>query len=190
MTPLVMVMGFADSMQMVSAIRIRLREGDTATRPCASPCAWWDRPACWRTASALLSFLALLFSQSGLIRTFGMAGSARRVHLVRRRHPGAAAARRHADPQRGDAGQGSHPDGQADGRARLVVGWIVDRVAHRPVPLHRCIGVVLFAVFTAAYLAAADRATDWPTRCPTASRRSMPRAASTRSSPAPIRCTS
>ena len=29
MTPLVMVMGFADSMQMVSAIRIRLREGDT-----------------------------------------------------------------------------------------------------------------------------------------------------------------
>src|SRR5262245_52274861 len=29
MTPLVMVMGFADSMQMVSAIRIRLREGDS-----------------------------------------------------------------------------------------------------------------------------------------------------------------
>ena len=29
MTPLIMVMGFADSMQMVSAIRIRLREGDT-----------------------------------------------------------------------------------------------------------------------------------------------------------------
>mgnify|MGYP003586766430 CR=1 FL=1 len=29
MTPLVMVMGFPDSMQMVSAIRIRLREGDT-----------------------------------------------------------------------------------------------------------------------------------------------------------------
>ena len=28
MTPLIMVMGFADSMQMVSAIRIRLREGD------------------------------------------------------------------------------------------------------------------------------------------------------------------
>jgi predicted RND superfamily exporter protein len=29
MTPLIMVMGFADSMQMVSAIRIRLREGDS-----------------------------------------------------------------------------------------------------------------------------------------------------------------
>ena len=29
MTPLVMVMGFADSMQMVAAIRIRLREGDS-----------------------------------------------------------------------------------------------------------------------------------------------------------------
>ena len=50
MTPLVMVMGFADSMQMVSAIRIRLREGDTRLRPCALPCGWWGRPACWRTA--------------------------------------------------------------------------------------------------------------------------------------------
>ncbi len=75
MTPLIMVMGFADSMQMVSAIRIRLREGDGR----------WDAvkfavrvvgPACVVAhGTALLSFLALLFSESGLIRTFGMAGA-------------------------------------------------------------------------------------------------------------------
>ena len=75
MTPLIMVMGFSDSMQMVSAIRMRLREGDTR----------WDAakfavrvvgPACvLANATALLAFLALLLSQSGLIRTFGMAGA-------------------------------------------------------------------------------------------------------------------
>ena len=44
-------------------------------RPCASPCAWWGRPACWRTARRCCRSRALLFSQSGLIRTFGMAGA-------------------------------------------------------------------------------------------------------------------
>lgn len=75
MTPLIMVMGFADSMQMVSAIRIRLREGDDrwqAVRFAISIVG----PACVLThAAALLSFLALLVSDSGLIRTFGMAGA-------------------------------------------------------------------------------------------------------------------
>lgn len=75
MTPLIMVMGFADSMQMVSAIRIRLREGDDR----------WEAvkfavrvvgPACVIAhGTALLAFLALLLSESGLIRTFGMAGA-------------------------------------------------------------------------------------------------------------------
>ncbi|MFX8907134.1 MMPL family transporter, partial [Acinetobacter baumannii] len=68
-------MGFADSMQMVSAIRIRLREGDKkldAVRFAVHVVG----PACVLAHGvALLSFLALLFSQSGLIRTFGMAGS-------------------------------------------------------------------------------------------------------------------
>ena len=51
MTPLIMVMGFADSMQMVSAIRIRLREGDDRFRRCALPSPSSGRPACWRMAS-------------------------------------------------------------------------------------------------------------------------------------------
>ena len=75
MTPLIMVMGFADSMQMVSAIRIRLREGDSkldAVRFAINVVG----PACVLAhGAALLSFLALLFSESGLIRTFGEAGS-------------------------------------------------------------------------------------------------------------------
>jgi len=75
MTPLVMVMGFADSMQMVSAIRIRLREGANrfeAVKFAVNVVA----PACVVAHGAtILSFSALLLSDSALIRTFGMAGA-------------------------------------------------------------------------------------------------------------------
>ena len=65
MTPLVMVMGFADSMQMVSAIRIRLREGDTKVEAVRFAVRIVG-PACVLAhCVALLSFGALLFSQSG-----------------------------------------------------------------------------------------------------------------------------
>ena len=75
MTPLVMVMGFADSMQMVSAIRIRLREGDSKAQAVRFAVRIVG-PACVLAhGTALLSFIALLFSPSGLIRTFGMAGA-------------------------------------------------------------------------------------------------------------------
>lgn len=75
MTPLIMVMGFSDSMQMASAIRRRLREGDTRAQA-AHYAVRVVGPACvLASATALLAFLALLFSQSGLIRTFGMAGA-------------------------------------------------------------------------------------------------------------------
>lgn len=75
MTPLIMVMGFADSMQMVSAFRIRLREGDTKLQAVRFAILVVG-PACVLAhGAALLSFLALLFSESGLIRTFGEAGA-------------------------------------------------------------------------------------------------------------------
>ena len=75
MTPLIMVMGFADSMQMVSAFRIRLREGDTKLQAIRFAIIVVG-PACVLAHGAtLLSFLALLFSESGLIRTFGEAGA-------------------------------------------------------------------------------------------------------------------
>ena len=75
MTPLIMVMGFADSMQMVSAFRIRLREGDTKLQAIRFAIIVVG-PACVLAhGAALLSFLALQFSESGLIRTFGEAGA-------------------------------------------------------------------------------------------------------------------
>ena len=75
MTPLVMVMGFADSMQMTYAIRDRLRAGDSR-REAIGFAVRVVGPACVIAhATALVSFIALMFSDSGLIQTFGKAGA-------------------------------------------------------------------------------------------------------------------
>ncbi len=132
MTPLVMVMGFADSMQMVSAIRIRLREGDTKAQAVRFAVRVVG-PACVLAHGvALLSFLALLISQSELIRTFGKAGALAvmisfvavilvlplmGLYLIRNE----AKLARDRSPA----------DGLMDGLGRMV-GWIVDRVVHWP----------------------------------------------------------
>jgi uncharacterized protein len=74
MTPLIMVISFSDSMQLTFATRDRLLEGQSKT------CALRNAisivgPACVLThATAALSFVALQFSASDLIRTFGQAG--------------------------------------------------------------------------------------------------------------------
>ena len=75
MGPLIMVMGFSDSMQIVFAMRDRLVKGDGKLKALE-----WSLktvgPACVLTdGTACLSFLALLFSDSALIRTFGWAGA-------------------------------------------------------------------------------------------------------------------
>jgi predicted RND superfamily exporter protein len=74
MTPLIMVISFADSMQPTFAARDRLIAGEdkyTAFRNVL----FIVGPACVLThATAGLSFIALLFSQSDLIRAFGEAG--------------------------------------------------------------------------------------------------------------------
>ncbi len=74
MTPLIMVISFADSMQLTFAARDRLIAGEdkyTAFRNAILVVG----PACVLThATAALSFVALLFSSSDLIRTFGQAG--------------------------------------------------------------------------------------------------------------------
>jgi predicted RND superfamily exporter protein len=74
MTPLIMVISFADSMQLTFAARDRLIVGEdkyTAFRNVLAIVG----PACVLThATAGLSFVALLFSQSDLIRAFGEAG--------------------------------------------------------------------------------------------------------------------
>jgi predicted RND superfamily exporter protein len=75
MTPLIMVMGFSDSMQLTFAFRDRLLAGEdkyTAMRGALLVVG----PACVLTSlAAAISFIALLFSDSGLIRTFGAAGA-------------------------------------------------------------------------------------------------------------------
>ena len=74
MTPLIMVISFSDSMQLTFAARDRLIAGDdkfTAFRNALLIAG----PACVLTHStAGISFIALQFSTSDLIRTFGEAG--------------------------------------------------------------------------------------------------------------------
>ena len=151
MTPLIMVMGFADSMQMVSAIRIRLREGDSklqAVRFAVNVVG----PACVLAHGAtLLSFLALLFSESGLIRTFGEAGAMAvcisfvavivvlpilALLLIRNEK---SLARDHTPA-----------DGMMDALGNFV-GAIVDRVIKHSV-IYTIIGIGLFAYFASLHL--------------------------------------
>ncbi len=151
MTPLIMVMGFADSMQMVSAIRIRLREGDDRHQAVRFAVRVVG-PACVLAhGTALLAFCALLLSESGLIRTFGLAGALATfisfiaVILVL---PilGVVFIRNEATLARDRSPADSLMDGLG-----TIVGWIVDRVVYRPY-FYTAIGVTLFALFTAAFI--------------------------------------
>jgi predicted RND superfamily exporter protein len=151
MTPLVMVMGFADSMQMVSAIRIRLREGDGKAEAVRFAVRIVG-PACVLAhGTALLSFIALLFSQSGLIRTFGLAGALAvcisfiAVLLVL---PllGLLLIRNEASLAR----DRSPADRLMDGLGGLV-GWVVDRVVRWPFTT-TLVALVSFLLLGHAYL--------------------------------------
>jgi uncharacterized protein len=74
MTPLIMVISFSDSMQLTYAARARLLAGDNR-REAMRQAILIVGPACVLThATAGLSFVALLFSNSDLIQTFGKAG--------------------------------------------------------------------------------------------------------------------
>src|SRR5207247_1691766 len=74
MTPLIMVISFADSMQLTFAARDRLIAGDSKYQAFRHSLLIVG-PACALThGTAGLSFIALLFSESDLIRTFGIAG--------------------------------------------------------------------------------------------------------------------
>jgi predicted RND superfamily exporter protein len=75
MIPLIMVLGFSDSMQLTVAMRNRLLDGDRRIKS-ARYAVLVVGPACvLATATAAASFIALLFSDSALIRTFGIAGA-------------------------------------------------------------------------------------------------------------------
>jgi hypothetical protein len=74
MTPLIMVISFSDSMQLTFAARERLIAGEDKYAAFRNV-IWIVGPACVLThGTAALSFIALQFSDSDLIRTFGQAG--------------------------------------------------------------------------------------------------------------------
>ncbi|HEV7873822.1 MAG TPA: MMPL family transporter, partial [Enterovirga sp.] len=74
MTPLIMVISFSDSMQLTFAARDRLMAGQSRHEAFRNAILVVG-PACVLThGTAALSFVALQFSQSDLIRTFGQAG--------------------------------------------------------------------------------------------------------------------
>jgi predicted RND superfamily exporter protein len=74
MTPLIMVISFADSMQLTFAARDRLLAGEEKYEAFRNAILVVG-PACVLThCTAGLSFIALQFSSSNLIRTFGEAG--------------------------------------------------------------------------------------------------------------------
>jgi uncharacterized protein len=74
MTPLIMVISFSDSMQLTFAARDRLLAGDNKYDAFRNA-LFIVGPACVLThATAGVSFIALQFSKSELIRTFGEAG--------------------------------------------------------------------------------------------------------------------
>ncbi len=150
MTPLVMVMGFADSMQMTSAIRDRLRQGDTRDEALRFGVQVVG-PACVLAhGTALLSFLALTFSPSGLIRSFGMAG----VLSVIVSYIVVIAAlpvlgRLLIQAGGGNAGGSAAVDGAMDALGRFV-GVIVDRVVRHPY-FFSILGVASLAVLALVY---------------------------------------
>jgi predicted RND superfamily exporter protein len=74
-SPLTMVMGFADSMQMTFALRERLLAGDSRTEAIRYGLLVVG-PACFlSSATAALSFIALTFADSASIQIFGRAGA-------------------------------------------------------------------------------------------------------------------
>ncbi len=156
MTPLVMVMGFADSMQMTYAIRDRLRAGDSKREAIAFAVRVVG-PACVIAhGTALVSFLALLFSDSGLIQTFGKAGALATLvsyfAVIGAMPLLALVVLKDGDTSMTAASGGD----RAMQSLASMVGWIVDRVVARPV-LISLIGVALSAAFTLAHLSLVPR---------------------------------
>jgi len=74
MTPLIMVISFSDTMQLTFAARDRLLNGERKAQALRNAILVVG-PACVLThGTAAVSFIALLLSDSSLIRTFGAAG--------------------------------------------------------------------------------------------------------------------
>ena len=188
MTPLIMVISFADSMQLTFAARDRLIAGEdkyTAFRNVL----FIVGPACVLThATAGLSFIALLFSQSDLIRAFGEAGLLATIIAL--------ATVLLVLPLLGvillrDTSKFAVKIRGADTGVdflRRFCAWIAARMVSRP-GFFSLVGVDRRRRFSASSMPICSRAIASPIRCRIASRRSPPAIVSTQSSPAPSRST-
>ncbi len=150
MTPLIMVMGFSDSMQMTFAARDRLLAGDSKLRAFRYAVMVVGPAVVVTDLTAALSFVALMFSDSHLIRTFGIAGAISVLiafvavvtlvplfgMLFVRKIPVATS-------------QGARSDGGVDALRRFC-GWIADRMIRRPL-LYSLISLAVVASLTSFY---------------------------------------
>ena len=156
MTPLIMVMGFADSMQMTTAIRDRMRHGDSREEALRFGVRIVG-PACVIAhGTALLSFIALMFSDSGLIHTFGMAGA---ISVLLSFFVVIAALPVIGHFLIRDASsltfERTPSDGAMDALGRFV-GAVVDRVVKHPV-FFTLLGFGIFGICLSLYLSLAPR---------------------------------
>jgi uncharacterized protein len=150
MTPLIMVISFSDSMQLTFTARDRLIAGESRYEAFRNAILVVG-PACVLThGTAGLSFIALQFSQSDLIRSFGEAGLiATLIALVTVltlvplfgilliRHETRFA----ADARRTD---------RAVEALRDACGWIAGRMVRRP-GVYSLIGLVVVGMFALIY---------------------------------------
>ena len=150
MTPLIMVISFSDSMQLTFSARDRLIAGENRYQAFRNALLVVG-PACVLThGTAGLSFIALQFSQSDLIRSFGEAGLIATlialvtvltlvpllgILLVRQEAQFAADARR---------------TDRAVEFLRDACGWIAGRMVRHP-GVYSLVGLVVVAMFAAAY---------------------------------------
>jgi len=150
MTPLIMVISFSDSMQLTYAARARLLVGDTRYEAMRRAILVVG-PACVLThATAGLSFIALLFSSSDLIRKFGEAGFlatliALVTVLLLAPMLGALLLRREA--AFADKARVSDP---AVNVLVQFCGWIADRMVSRP-GLYSLIGLLVVGALGGIY---------------------------------------
>jgi predicted RND superfamily exporter protein len=132
MTPLIMVISFSDSMQLTFAARDRLLAGDNKYQAFRNA-LYIVGPACVLThATAGVSFIALQFSKSDLIRAFGEAGLiavaiAMLAVLTLVPMLGALLIRREASFVSSVRGVDSGLDG-----LRRLCGWIAVNMVRRP----------------------------------------------------------
>ncbi len=151
MSPLIMVMGFSDTMQITFAMRDRLLAGDdkrTAIRYAILTVG----PACVVTVmTAAASFVTLLFSSSALIRTFGAAGALSTliayVSVIGLMPLFAMILIR----DNSKISTGSQSQDRAVNWLRSICGWIADKIIGRPV-FYSALGVGLVIAFGYAHL--------------------------------------